>query len=244
MNRMAHGPAIRIFLLGSPWPGIYYSALYSRALLGGLAIQGPDEVETDSWVKSTVDQMQARKIGLYDMHRYAWSSDLRTAARESVLQPVKQYVVAGDPQGAAKRLYIAEAGMLSMERAGTRSPTGAILFSGVWMADYMASLIRAGAAGCSVWDLDDALHQGGGYGSMDLKGWGFWNSLGGQYGFIPRRTWTLRPWFYTWSLMSRNFPRGGQSLLFRGSKRGAGTEGGRSQDPFRNELPSQFCSGE
>jgi hypothetical protein len=50
------------------------------------------------------------------------------------------------------------------------------------------------------WDLDDAMHANGHGG---LKIWGFWNSS------APDGM-TLRPWFYSWSILSRSLPRGAQ----------------------------------
>ena len=76
----------------------------------------------------------------------------------------------------------------------------------------MVQAISAGLSGASAWDLDDAMHVGGQYGSQNLKRWGFWNSLGGQDGY-PARDLQLRPWFYAWSVLARSFPAGAQPLL-------------------------------
>ena len=45
--------------------------------------------------------------------------------------------------------------------------------------------VLGGMDGQINWDLDDAQHTGGGYGSDNLKEWGFWNSYGGQDGYDP-----------------------------------------------------------
>jgi hypothetical protein len=82
---------------------------------------------------------------------------------------------------------------------------------GVWMGDMMIQGISGGLAGASAWDLDDAMHVGGQYGSQNLKQWGFWNSLGGLDGY-PTSDLQLRPWFYSWSVLSRSFPPGSQAL--------------------------------
>ena len=83
---------------------------------------------------------------------------------------------------------------------------------GVWMGDMMIQGIDAGMAGASAWDLDDAMHVGGRYGSQNLKQWGFWNSLGGQDGY-PASDLALRPWYYPWSVLARSFPAGSQPLV-------------------------------
>jgi hypothetical protein len=81
------------------------------------------------------------------------------------------------------------------------------------MADYNVQCARAGMAGTIAWDLDDAMHI-----NKDkdthwpdvtktlFKKWGFWNSLAEEIG-RPEDA-NLRPWFFTWSLMSRSFPPG------------------------------------
>ena len=82
---------------------------------------------------------------------------------------------------------------------------------GTWMGDMVIQALDGGLSGASAWDLDDAMHTGGGYGSQNLKRWGFWNSLGGQDGY-PASDLDLRPWYYAWSVLSRSFPAGAQAL--------------------------------
>jgi hypothetical protein len=83
---------------------------------------------------------------------------------------------------------------------------------GVWMGDMMIQAISAGLSGASAWDLDDAMHVGGQYGSQNLKQWGFWNSLGGEDGY-PTSDLALRPWYYPWAVLARSFPAGSQPLV-------------------------------
>jgi hypothetical protein len=80
------------------------------------------------------------------------------------------------------------------------------------MADYVVQTIRAGQAGVIAWALDDAMHvHAVGYGKKRLKGWGFWNSLGGRYGY-PKSDAALRPWYDVWSMLSRALPRGSTTV--------------------------------
>jgi hypothetical protein len=80
------------------------------------------------------------------------------------------------------------------------------------MGDLMIQALAAGISGASAWDLDDAMHTGGQYGSLNLKQWGFWNSLGGQDSY-PASDLNLRPWFYSWSVLARSFPAGSEPLV-------------------------------
>ena len=64
--------------------------------------------------------------------------------------------------------------------------------------------------------MDDAMHTNGKLGpgteikDYIWKEWGFWDSLGEEKG-SPERT-NMRPWFYTWSLLSKYVPRGSQIM--------------------------------
>jgi hypothetical protein len=81
------------------------------------------------------------------------------------------------------------------------------------MADFKIQAARAGMQGAIAWMLDDAMHinkdkdtQWPDIRKTLFKKWGFWNSLAEEIGHPEDAN--LRPWFYTWSLMSRYFPRG------------------------------------
>ncbi len=189
-----------------------HEMLSSRRYLNWIRIIGPDTTDADHWLNMTVDNLQA-KIGLYDIHRYATLKDVESGAFETQMSALKKYVLEHDPQGAAKRLFLNESGIIDgKNEALDTQPLRYDFVYGVWMADYLVQSIRSGLAGGMAWDLDDAMHtHNPGYGSLNLKGWGFWNSVGGQYGY-PSKDLNLRPWFYSWSLMSRNFPRGSQTL--------------------------------
>jgi hypothetical protein len=190
-----------------------HSMLSSRRYLDRIQIIGPDTTDADSWLNMAVDNLQD-KIGLYDIHRYATLKDVESGAFEVQMSALKNYILEHDPKGAAKRLFLNESGIIDgKNQALDTQPLRYDFVYGVWMADYLIQSIRAGLAGSMAWDLDDAMHtHNPGYGSLNLKGWGFWNSVGGQYGY-PAKDLELRPWFYTWSLMSRNFPRGSQTLV-------------------------------
>jgi hypothetical protein len=72
-------------------------------------------------------------------------------------------------------------------------------------------------AGTIAWDLDDAMHinknKDNAWPDVTktlFKKWGFWNSLANEIGHPEDMN--LRPWYYTWSLMSRSFPPGCTTL--------------------------------
>lgn len=77
-------------------------------------------------------------------------------------------------------------------------------FYGVDLSAAVIQTIKSGYNGTVVWDMDDAMYDDG---AGNLKRWGFWNSLGTEYagGAADEE---IRPFFYTMSLLCRNFPRG------------------------------------
>ncbi|HWC85607.1 MAG TPA: hypothetical protein VG388_03645 [Solirubrobacteraceae bacterium] len=187
----------------------------------------------DAWVTYTAHTIPSL-IGAYDSHRYAtiWGvengvyGDQVRARREEISNldsPAKPYF-AGEVGLTARQVTPFATLSLAAARA-LLDPSATAAVSpfvdsqpnistssyGIWMGDMMIQAISAGLSGASAWDLDDAMHVGGGYGSQNLKQWGFWNSLGGQDGYAASDL-VPRPWYYAWSVLSRAFPAGSQTL--------------------------------
>jgi hypothetical protein len=77
---------------------------------------------------------------------------------------------------------------------------------GVDMADVLVQAMNSGVDATLAWGLDDAMHTNGDTGDKtQLKKWGMWNILGTELTGDPEEE-KIRPWFYTWSLMSRFYP--------------------------------------
>ncbi|MDD2961932.1 MAG: hypothetical protein PHR45_07640 [Muribaculaceae bacterium] len=85
---------------------------------------------------------------------------------------------------------------------------------GTFVADALIQTLRSGWSAAAAWGMDDSMHY-----KDDLdkqKRWGFWNSIAEQKE-NPEEA-NIRPWFYTWSLMSRNIPKGSK-IIHSGSFR-------------------------
>jgi hypothetical protein len=186
----------------------------------------------DSWVTDTLQSIPGL-IGAYDSHRYAttWGvengvyGDQVRARREEIsnlASPAKPYF-AGEVGLTARQVtpFTSRTMPVTPALRALLDPSVSTFvdsqpnippFSyGIWMGDMMIQAIAAGLSGASAWDLDDAMHTGGGYGNLSLKQWGFWNSLAGQNGY-PASDLAPRPWYYAWSVISRAFPAGAQTL--------------------------------
>ena len=200
-------------------------------------LDGDNPLGGDAWVTYTAQTIPSL-IGAYDSHRYAtvWGVEngvygLQVRARREEISnldsPSKPYF-AGEVGLTARQVtpFTARSLALTPSLRSLLDPSATAAAStfvdsqpnitsydyGVWMGDMMIQAISAGLAGASAWDLDDAMHVGGGYGSQNLKQWGFWNSLGGQDGYAASDL-APRPWYYAWSIISRAFPAGAQTLV-------------------------------
>jgi len=195
-----------------------------RGLVNEIKMIGPDVTFLPAdghWLDLAV-QTSAADIGAYDFHFYTSPTDVESGYLEAFCRLKRDYINRYDSHGRSKPLFMGEAGMMT---AGVIEPQGGLdsqrhvyeHIYGVWMADYNIQCARAGMAGTIAWDLDDAMHtinsQGGpkpGIHQARFKKWGFWNSLADEIGHPEDAN--LRPWFFTWSLMSRSFPPGCETL--------------------------------
>jgi hypothetical protein len=181
-----------------------------------LAIVGPDNSWNWEWIDRVSHEMP-ECIGEWEMHWYATDKEILAGEMERLLAEKRRVVLANDPQAGSKRLFLAESGLLDGKCNGDQQPRVKTFAYGVLMADYVAQVARAGWMGACAWDLDDAMHTAAGHPAVPnentLKVWGFWNSQGSAMGQPEDEK--LRPWFYTWSLMSRLFPRGTRVLGVR-----------------------------
>ncbi|MEI6193982.1 MAG: hypothetical protein WCS42_06595 [Verrucomicrobiota bacterium] len=197
-----------------------HAELKQRDLIKFIQLTGPDSCqEEDSYWLDLAVRYSADHLGLYDVHEYAKVADVESGWLEVFYHTKRKFIDRYDWQGWKKPLVISEAGI---ERTGPGDPQGGRdsqmrvydPIYGILMSDYAIQCSRAGVAGILAWDLDDAMHimnEDRGWPDIHktlFKKWGFWNSLGNEIGH-PEDT-KLRPWFYSWSLMSRYFPAGCQ----------------------------------
>jgi len=194
-------------------------ALKRSGLAGKVMIAGTDGPgDRHGWLERLSKDAELNPyIGAYEYHVYAhlrtdqWQPSLLEGKLETQeLNPRRLMVNHNDPQGPTKPFFMGEAG-IDDGNSGDNQTNRFKFAYGVWMADYAIQSMRAGQAGLIAWDMDDAMHTWGSYGKEGLKGWGFWNSLAGFKDY-PADDFNLRPWFYTWSLMCRLFPRNSQTL--------------------------------
>lgn len=194
-----------------------HKELVKRGIKESIKIVGPDCSNGNDWIKKIInDKELAASIDVYEVHSYARDKEIEDGAYGKEMAYYRDYISQKDPNGKNKQFFMGEAGMITGRNKVDQQKMIATFQYGVWMTDYVIQSMNAGQAGLIAWDLDDAMHTNGKLGPGDdikdyiWKEWGFWDSFGEEKG-SPELT-NTRPWFYTWSLMSKYIPRGSQVL--------------------------------
>lgn len=198
-------------------------------LVGKVEMAGPDAVigyknpksafDAVGWVAETAKRVDD-KIGLYDVHAYPGQHAVRSGKMREELKkyvavtPTDKPIVLGE---AGYKYYDKEDAHLAAEyqkrcvnHPFTKGSDCNMLvydyFYGLDMPLLCMSAMNVGYSGMAVWMMDDAMHSNGDSGKIeDVKLWGFWNTLGEDV-FNDASQEEIRPWFFSFSLMSRYFP--------------------------------------
>ncbi|WP_214072981.1 hypothetical protein [Mucilaginibacter sp. dw_454] len=192
--------------------------LKARNLRGKVKIVGPDASWANQWIKQIIaDKKLVNIIDAYEVHWYAMAKEINSESFEKELAYYRDYINTNDPNGKSKPFFLGEGGMLEgkSKTLDQQKMIGTFQY-GVWMADYAVQSMQAGQAGVIAWSLDDAMHvaaRTGNTGSLndyEWKEWGLWDSFGEEKGKPELEK--LRPWYYTWSLLSKYVPAGSKIL--------------------------------
>ncbi|MGC9943318.1 MAG: hypothetical protein ABSE48_15935 [Verrucomicrobiota bacterium] len=176
--------------------------------LRNMSIVGPDNAWSWEWADE-VSRDMPDVMGDWEMHWYATDREVLDGEIEKLLEAKRKVILANDPDAAEKWFFLAESGLIDGKCNGDQQPRVRTFPYGVMMADYVAQVAQAGWMGLSAWDMDDAMHTVTEHlpvpTERTLKLWGFWNTQGTAMGHPEDEN--IRPWFYSWSLMCRLFPR-------------------------------------
>ncbi|GHO73342.1 hypothetical protein KSD_11130 [Ktedonobacter sp. SOSP1-85] len=161
-----------------------YTALEHHQLTNEVEIIGPDTANTNGWITNSTLPSN-KQTGAYEWHNYVRTCcDIQHGQVESIFRPIVERFKSADP-AQQKLLLLGEMGWGYQSGPGDNQHQVKTYQYGLEMADYAIQLARAGMSGGAAWNLDDAMHN---------KVWGMWNISTEP---LPR------PWFYSWSLLSR-----------------------------------------
>lgn len=202
-----------------------------------VSIAGPDavigyknpasEYDAAGWLKACVRDIP--EIGIYDMHAYPGQNYVRSGAFQKELESLK--AIADKPVilGETGFKYFSDPADSHLAEEYRRRVEGhpftkgsdcnMLVYDDFYALDMpilLCSVMNSGFSGAAAWMLDDAMHSNGDSGKTeDIKLWGMWNILGSEVFGDPSQE-EVRPWYYTWSLMCRNFPAGSDILRTKG----------------------------
>ena len=192
----------------------------ARGVLENTKICGPDSAYDDEWVDMCIAAIP-HVIGDYEYHIYLHDkAEIIENKFESRLRHKRWAITKNDPDGKNKRLWLGEFGCRDgrwNEATDMQNSVHTFVY-GVWLADAVCQVFRAGLDGIIPWQMDDAAHPAGDIGGRNgtFKSFGFWNIYGGQTitgsesgTSYPISAQNIRPWFYPMSLFSRLFKQGG-----------------------------------
>jgi len=156
--------------------------------LDGIAIAGTDASggDADRWHMRAAEELGG-VIDAYDIHRYTKLEEIDGGKLQDYFSGLWSAARERDPKAASKRMIVGEAGLFVNGFSASNNPMNAEFSYGVRMADYAVQAANSGAWTVSAWMLDDNSHAG--------FNWGLWSA--------KKDGMKLKPWFYTWSLLSR-----------------------------------------
>ena len=202
-----------------------HKELVKRELDEKIKIASPDG-DRKFTTRVLADDRIREQTFIYDEHWYVFAREIENGLLELYTREQLRQIRKESP---SSQFFLGEIGLLDDKTKDDKQLHVYDFWYGVEMADAAVQMIRGGMSGFLAWDLDDAMHYcGDGGESMNAlsdklpddayerrKVWGFWNIQGAEHGNPEDEN--MRPWFYTWSLISRFFPKGCQTIEVQAS---------------------------
>ena len=194
-----------------------YKKFEELGLREKVALVGPDGGYWQGlWFNETLNELED-EVSVLDYHWYIDKDWLLTNRVEDEMRMMRFFTSLTRPD---IPVVFGEVGVRDGHNTHTDQHMGISKFVyGIGMADIAVQAMRAGWSAVTAWDMDDAMHY---HDTGDTKVWGFWNSVGMKQGRPQDEE--IRPWYYTWSLLSRSFPKGSE-ILYCNSFRENGING-------------------
>lgn len=180
---------------------------FKRDGLGDIKIVGPDGGYwgEDVWFNKTLEQLD-KEVSVIDYH---WYIDKDWTLTNRVEDETRMFRFFTQLNNKDKKNIWGEMGIRDGHNEIFDQQTQLhSVWYGTFVADALIQTLRSGWSAGAAWGMDDAMHYKDD--TEEQKIWGFWNSIAEQKG-KPEEA-AIRPWFYTWSLLSRNFPKGSQII--------------------------------
>lgn len=202
--------------------------LVSKGMDAYVSIAGPDAVahfdhRTEKpggmgWVEQTAIQLN-NKIGALELHAYFDLPIIREEKFEEIYAPLARIAKSVNKPIIFGEVGYEKATPENQKRVQETPCTSPDSYLGIYdfqhgidVADAAIQIINTGFNGAAAWALDDAMHTLNDSGDKNqLKRWGMWNSLGTELCNNPEDE-SIRPWFFTWSLLCRYIQPGSEII--------------------------------
>lgn len=166
--------------------------LKKRGLSQKLVLVGPETTHwtAKEWLKNSSSQLP-ELLGVFSIHNYPLREFVKTGKTEPYLFDLRENIIGANSLTANIPFFITEAGMGDELKTNGNVHISEYEY-GIFIVDYAVQAARSGCSAILAWMLDDNSHRG--------FSWGMWENK--TNGF------KTRPWYYSWSLLTRNFPVG------------------------------------
>ncbi|NLR94777.1 hypothetical protein [Flammeovirga agarivorans] len=171
------------------------------------------DTEGKEWLGKTQKELH-EKIGAYDIHAILTEQSILNDRVDSALNISSESI-----QQLAHPLFITEYALQQSDSVIHDGRTSRNSQSAVYTTKYAINttvgsiqLLNDGADAIVAWNLDDAMFTEASDGNKSqLIRWGMFNSLGDTL-YQDSTELNNRPWYYTWSWMSKYIPKGSRII--------------------------------
>ncbi len=174
-----------------------YNVLIDKGLNKKVKLVAPGQSNNREWFFDTVDEARFA-VDIYDAHLYAWKEKTIIGEVNTELKELWDYAKSIDVNIDRKQFFVTEAGMRDGQSANISLEIDNYYY-GVFMMDFAIQALHSGATAVLAWMLDDNSHP-------EFQ-WGLWKD--------KKNGMQLRPWFYTWSLLTKLFQPGSEIYRLR-----------------------------
>ncbi len=198
-----------------------YNVLIDKGLDKKIKLTAPGQSNNKEWFFDTVDEARFA-VDIYDAHLYAWKEKTIIGEVNTELKELWDYAKSIDINIDRKQFFVTEAGMRDGQSANISLEIDNYYY-GVFMMDYAIQALHSGATAVLAWMLDDNSHP-------EFQ-WGLWKD--------KKNGMQLRPWFFTWSLLTKLFQPG--NYIYRLRPRSIQLRALASKSKNGNNNTWSFC---
>jgi len=161
-----------------------------------IKLLGPDVSNNYTWYKNSAIQLKDIFDG-WDLHTYYKQNIIASNKYEDTVAKYWNLVKNNDGKITGKDFFIGEMGVSDGLRGSSINDSAETFWYGINLVDMATQAVKEGTSAVSAWMLGDETQQNFNNGMWKDKAENF----------------RVKPWFYYWSLLTRNFPAGSDIIM-------------------------------